>query len=178
MVGPNRSQIKCISNDIDRIRASYNNESCRDDSWSKPFPNQIWAVMNFKKWAKLGVQKCIWFGNGLDQPWSLQDSFIIMALVLCSAWTTKDFKNRIHMELQLCLLARLLHMQRNVRWLANLWQNVYLTPENMSSTRHSVKMVFWTLLFDRNNLLPKIAHSNTNANLCMNFDYKFLLNWS
>ena len=33
--------------------------------------------MNFKKWAELAVQKCIYFGNGLDQPSSLQDSFII-----------------------------------------------------------------------------------------------------
>ena len=33
--------------------------------------------MNFKKWAELAVQKCISFGNGLDQPSSLQDSFII-----------------------------------------------------------------------------------------------------
>ena len=26
----------------------------------------------------------------------------------------------------------------NVRWLANLWRNVYLTPEHMSPTRHGV----------------------------------------
>ena len=44
------------------------NESCRDEGWSKPFPNQIhFCTANSANFLKF-ITAQISFGNGLDQP--------------------------------------------------------------------------------------------------------------